>query len=246
MGLFAVTTSRGKEEDELYSYEPIAEWSDREKLEREKEVLGLYLSAKPLDAYRRQIVWLEALSFAKAATQAGAVVCCGTVKNKKIISTKKGDRMAFVELEDSSGFAEIIVFPKVFQRVSELLESQSIFVVRGIAETQNGAGCKIKADELLSLETLFSDWSMINGISFTVLPDKLDLLHAAKLQFVPGKTPFSFIFIEKGKTLRLVPRERFMTNLETLKTLHDGGIQIKVTLQPPPRTSWNKQSPFQN
>lgn len=242
MGLFTTTTSRGKEEEEFYSYEPIAEWSDREKLEREKEVLGLYLSARPLDAFRRQISWLDAQSFAQAATQGGPVVCCGTIKSKKIISTKKGDRMAFVELEDNSGFAEVIVFPKVFQRVSELLESQSTFVVRGIAETQNGAGCKIKADELLSLETLFSDWSTISGVAFTVMPDKLDLLHAAKLQFVPGKTPFSFIFIEKGKKLRLVPRERFMTDIETLKTLHDGGVQIKVTLQQPPRTSsWNRQ-----
>ncbi|HBL98660.1 TPA: DNA polymerase III subunit alpha [Candidatus Dependentiae bacterium] len=229
MGLFgAVATAEGV--DEFYAFSPCDDWGMREKLEKEKELLGLYLSARPLDAYRRHLSWLEVASFAAARERKGTVFCCGYKKEQKVITTKKGDRMAFLKLEDYQETAEIIVFPKLFSKVAEQLERNSVFLVRGEVDDTESM-CKIKASELIPLDTLFTEWS---GIEKAVLnlPAGLEssVLNQAKSHLTPGKTRFELRFAEQGKHLALELRGRYSCDLETLLFLHDQNVGIKLIL----------------
>ncbi|HBY06237.1 MAG: polymerase III, alpha subunit protein [candidate division TM6 bacterium GW2011_GWE2_42_60] len=229
MGLFAAL-SPTKEAGELYAFTPCDDWPTSEKLEKEKEVLGIYLSARPLDAYKRHLTWLNALSFAKAREQKGFVLCGGFKKEYKVINTKKGDRMAFLTLEDYQERAEIILFPKLFAKISTLLEQHNAFLVLGTID-ETGSMCKIKANDLIPLDTIFSDWSLIDKVSLA-LPAGFEatILQQAKQHFVPGKARFEFVFSEQGKQLALAVKGRYSCDLDTLTLLHEQQVQISITL----------------
>lgn len=109
-----------------------------ERLEMEKEVTGVYISGHPLDAYtkeRRHSALVSDITESMEASTGdyaeGQVVdVLGMVSSKKIKETKKGDVMAFVTFQDVSSVAEIVVFPKIFDVTTHLLEPEAVLVAR--------------------------------------------------------------------------------------------------------------------
>ena len=111
----------------------------QEKLRLEKEYIGFYISDHPLKAINQaaQIlspISLIALSEQKARQKVSAVVMLNSVR--KII-TKKGDPMAFVQMEDITGEAEGTVFPSTYQDIEHLLEEGKQLIVWGKAQKRN-------------------------------------------------------------------------------------------------------------
>ncbi len=110
-----------------------------EKLRLEKEYIGFYISDHPLKAINQaaQIlspISLSALSEQKARQKISAVVMLNSVR--KII-TKKGDPMAFVQMEDITGEAEGTIFPSTYQELEPLLEEGKQLIVWGKAQQRN-------------------------------------------------------------------------------------------------------------
>lgn len=110
-----------------------------EKLRLEKEYIGFYISEHPLKAINQaaQIlspISLSALSEQKARQKISAVVMLNSVR--KII-TKKGDPMAFVQMEDITGEAEGTIFPSTYQELEPLLEEGKQLIVWGKAQQRN-------------------------------------------------------------------------------------------------------------
>jgi DNA polymerase-3 subunit alpha len=86
--------------------------------------------------------------------QNGAEVkICGLVSALKEIVTKKGDRMAFLTLEDMKGFVEVILFPEVFKTALPHLRGGDPLLVKGILDISEET-IKLKAMEVLSLPDL--------------------------------------------------------------------------------------------
>ncbi|HQE99402.1 MAG TPA: DNA polymerase III subunit alpha [Anaerolineae bacterium] len=113
-------------------YPPV---SSRQILEWEKELLGVYLSEHPLAQQERELLalsltntTLERLSSEPAGRQLTAL---GMVQRIRRITTKKGDMMAFVTLEGPGGAAEVVVFPRTYERCRELLTEGRVLVVSG-------------------------------------------------------------------------------------------------------------------
>jgi DNA polymerase-3 subunit alpha len=75
----------------------------------------------------------------------------GLVKTLKEINTKKGDRMAFVELEDLEGSVEVTVFSDVYLQKRALLQSGDPLIVSGTKEG-NGESPKIMAQDIIRIE----------------------------------------------------------------------------------------------
>ena len=117
----------------------VEDYSLQEKLRLEKEYIGFYISDHPLKAVNRaaQIlspISLSALSEQKARQKISAVVMLNSVR--KII-TKKGDPMAFVQMEDITGEAEGTVFPSTYQDLEHLLEEGNQLIVWGKSQKRN-------------------------------------------------------------------------------------------------------------
>lgn len=226
MGLFGLL-SESSSEQRIYTFAPREELSDKEKLEKEKEVVGLYISAQPLDRYKKQTAWLQAISFAQAAEAQGLVTCCGSFKSHKVITTKKGDKMAFLFLEDATTTAEIILFPKVYARVASLLEDNAIFAVKGFVDQTGTGACKIKAQELVVLDKLLDD-PAVTAVTIS-LPeeDQLTLLESIKGIMEAGKVALNFVLTDNNKKIKLATRHKITLTPQVLDLIE----QHKLTLQ---------------
>ena len=145
MGLFASMNNNKNKDHVPHTFEPRTEWSSRKKLEKEKEVIGFYVSGHPLETYTQQLKWFNFAPFdvilsqikSQTSEKEFTTIGCGLLKSRKDIFTKKGDRMAFVQLEDMSGTTEIVVFPKLFGRVEQWLDSYHVFAVKGITDSNS-------------------------------------------------------------------------------------------------------------
>ena len=121
------------------STSPVEDYPLQEKLRLEKEYIGFYISDHPLKAVDRaaQIlspISLSVLSEQKARQKISAVVMLNSVRK---IVTKKGDPMAFVQLEDITGEAEGTIFPSTFADLEPLLQEGKQLIVWGKAQQRN-------------------------------------------------------------------------------------------------------------
>jgi DNA polymerase-3 subunit alpha len=111
----------------------VAEVRRREVLGWEKELVGAYISDHPLSR-----VWsslentITALTGQIDETMAEQnVTVAGMVNYVRQITTRKGDAMAFAQIEDLQGTIEAVIFPRVWEQTRELWEAERILVVRG-------------------------------------------------------------------------------------------------------------------
>src|SRR5581483_5614505 len=102
-----------------------------EKLLWEKEHLGMYVSAHPLDAYKKVLSTLRGVKSLSLDELGANVVMGGIISRLKRTLTRKNDPMAFFTLEDLSGNIEVLVFPKVMEAALPFLVDDKIVQVSG-------------------------------------------------------------------------------------------------------------------
>lgn len=130
------TGSEPAEDLRLKETEPATE---SDKLAWEKELLGLYVSGHPLDKYAEKLKNGGSIKKAKESMKDGMMtVVSGIILEAKAISTKNGDRMAFVKIADKEDRIEVVVFPKVFSQFKSFLEKDFCVSVKGRVSNRNG------------------------------------------------------------------------------------------------------------
>lgn len=133
---------------------PLAEpWDNRTTLQFEKEALGFYISGHPLDFYAEQIASLSTTDTQGIAEkrEGAEVVLCGMITILKELTTKRGDRMAFLSLEDKEGILEVVAFSEPFLQCRHLLEKDEPLVVLGKVQ-HDEKGTKLLAGRILTLD----------------------------------------------------------------------------------------------
>lgn len=131
-----------------------AKHTDKERLMWERELLGLYVSAHPLDNYdsyfQEQTIPLTRV---KPEIDGHKITIGGLVSTVRTIVTKSGTKMAFVGLEDKSGEAEVIVFPNLYEQVGAKLVQDAVVRISGKISARDrdgnlGSEAKMIADEV--------------------------------------------------------------------------------------------------
>jgi DNA polymerase-3 subunit alpha len=138
----------------------IPEWDEKERLFREKESLGFYISGHPLNRHESTMakfstVHTENLS---DASDGQMVRIGGMITTSKVIRTKREELMAFIQLEDLRGSVEVIVFPSVYADCQDLLGDDAPVMVQGKMQ-QDDKGAKILADTLIPMEKAEAMWT---------------------------------------------------------------------------------------
>ena len=130
----------------------ILEWNPPQKLTFEKEALGFYFSGHPLDSYEREIKSFAVVDTVNLAekTEGSQVMLCGLNADLKEITTKKGDRMAFLTLEDRQGTVEVVIFADIYKDSLQLLEVDEPLLVVGTLQ-QEDKGAKVIAQRFITL-----------------------------------------------------------------------------------------------
>lgn len=132
---------------------PPAAFTPRELLGWERELLGLYLSQQPLEAFATLLAEQTIpLNMLHADHDGKAVTIGGSIAEFREITTKTGQKMAFVTISDMFGDIELILFPSVYQQTLGLWERDRVVIVRGkiTAKDREGNstdGLKILVDD---------------------------------------------------------------------------------------------------
>src|SRR5581483_2442056 len=114
----------------------VPEWDQSQRLKFERELTGFYITAHPLARYEAAIGKFATMTTEHLAEAADGkeVKLCGIIATIKALTTKKGDRMAYVQLEDLQGTVEVIVFPDLFRSAAALLLPDSVIQVTGTVD----------------------------------------------------------------------------------------------------------------
>lgn len=177
----------------------VEDFSAKEKLAYEAQLMGIYVSGHPLDRVSDLIGQLTSSSIAEVHKMTGDnkrdVVLGGIVTFKKNHLTKKGDRMCFATLEDQSGKIECVVFPSVFAESEELLEGDAPLIVTGQVNLAEEAR-KLLPGKIQKLKDRTEE--KVSGVRINLRMDSLTSAHMSRLKqdllSYRGSVPVHIIF----------------------------------------------------
>ncbi len=204
----------------------VAEFVPRDKLAMEKEVLGIYVSGHPLaeygDSLRRKTSH-SSMDFLPAEegeerqqiADETKVIVGGMIAGVSVKYTRNNDKMAFLTLEDFQGMIEIIVFPKVYQQFSELLQEEAVILVKGRANVSADGEAKVIASQLQLLQLTTSLWLKIEKEKEIPLQQITSILMQYK-----GDIPV-YIYEEKTKEKRKAEKKNWV----------NGSIELQEVLR---------------
>src|SRR3989339_2071154 len=143
--------------DAMHIYEPklpnIRPWETKERLAKEREVLGFYLTDHPLRKYEIEYNSFATVHLGEMETYKfnESVRACGVVTEVRTKIDKRGNQMVFFKLDDFSGSCECLMFSKVFATCENLIVLESTILVTGKLES-SGDAVKLHVDEAISLD----------------------------------------------------------------------------------------------
>ncbi|MFA5074726.1 MAG: DNA polymerase III subunit alpha [Candidatus Babeliales bacterium] len=247
MGLFGSTNANNNNIDtdtknESYKFTDLPDFTDKEKLEKEKEYAGFYLSSHPLKNYT-VLNWIQSTTFDKAleliknikSLKEPLVTCFGLLQKHKVISTKSGEKMAFAQFEDMTSHSELIIFPSVYKKIDNILEEYSVFIIKGFLDISSPIKCKIKVNELIPVEKIFDDNKNIKNLTL-ILPNNFTdtFLEQIKTKILSqdkkNKQNINLIFEENNSKLCLEYQDYIEYNIQNLKELEKLGVKIEFSI----------------
>jgi len=145
-------TFAGQQRGSEPSLPNIPEWNQRQRLTMEKEVLGFYFTGHPLDGFEKEMEPFAIVPTSDLADKGDGVqiMLCGLKADLKEITTRRGERMAFLTLEDRKGSGEVVVFADTYQGSRNLLDGDEPLLVVGTVQ-QEEKGTKVIAQRIFSL-----------------------------------------------------------------------------------------------
>src|SRR5271163_3887769 len=136
----------------------IPDWDEQARLAAEKEILGFFISAHPLEKYKDKLTDLQALRIDEVAALTRStgkdetIATAGIICNVRVQKSKRGEFYAQATLEDMSGSIDMIVFPEAYKRLGDKVKLEVPVLVRAGVRIEEGANPKITAAEIMPLE----------------------------------------------------------------------------------------------
>jgi len=158
----------------------VPEWDPKDLLAYEKEFLGFYVTGHPLEGFAVKISMVTSGDSSTLIEKGDkeSVSLAGVVAGIREVFTKKKEIMAYVTLEDLKGATDVIFFPDIYKKVSEILHGETPIFVKGILDVAE-ENVKVIAEEasLLS-ETEYNPFSSIHFMVDTCLTASEELIDA--------------------------------------------------------------------
>ncbi|MFM8540248.1 MAG: DNA polymerase III subunit alpha [Nitrospira sp.] len=206
----------------------LPEWDKSQLLKYERELTGFYITAHPLAQFETAIKKFSTVTTASLAEALDGkeVKLCGIIMTVKSLTTKKGDRMAYIQIEDPQGLVEIIVFPDLFKATMDFLTPERVIQVTGIVDKAE-RGTRLKSTKIELLADLLARAVSRVNIRVNDGPDARRQLSevAHILRKHPGPTAISLTLclppdIEAEMAplphMKVLPSEDFVSEVENL------------------------------
>jgi len=215
----------------------VADWSVSKRLAAEKEMLGFYVSGHPLDRFRSELVafgTVDTISLANVK-DGREVRQGGIISNIKLMNDKRGNRMAFVTLEDFKGTTEMIIFSDCYEKGKDHIFEDNIVMMQGRVSTREGEAPKVIVNDLYPLDSLSErfDCQLVIKLDEETPERKLVAVENVLGKNL-GKTPVIFAarrngdeYFIRSKRFAVAPNQKLLLKLKEI--LGDSSVY----LQPP-------------
>ncbi|MCU7937730.1 MAG: DNA polymerase III subunit alpha [gamma proteobacterium symbiont of Bathyaustriella thionipta] len=136
------------------SFEQLPEWPEDERLRLEKETLGLYLTGHPIEQYLTELRHFTTHKLMELnPDKKQNIVIAGLIIAMRTMNTKRGDKMAFVTIDDRSGRQEIALFADKYEMYKDILIKDSIIVLSGELGLDHYSGnARVNVDTIYDLD----------------------------------------------------------------------------------------------
>lgn len=211
LGLF------GEDIGETYALKlpDIPEASMPERLNWEKENTGFYITGHPLDEFRASLKNLPTIEFIQhgGVKDKQVVRIGGMVTEAKRITTRKGDTMCFLTIEDYTERLEVTVFPRVFYVNTAVLVPDMPLIIQGRVDIDDDAGVKLLADKVWNLKEYKSEYYL--KLSATAASEVKQELKELIKKHAGDHT----IYLHQGSWRKLPAEYRLDDSEETMQAL---------------------------
>jgi DNA polymerase-3 subunit alpha len=215
---------------ELFDLPETDEWSEQEKLKREKEALGFYITGHPLLRFGKEIERLVSCTIQDLAgiSDKTTVRLAGIVSKLTLKRTKRGDRMGIISLEDMTGSVEAIFFPDTFNQFSHILSSEEPILLTGTFEHTDDAktfkviGQKVATLEEMRQQGIKSVELMLDeaSISKNLLEHLQDITFRfrgdSKLIFTIRLSDSRYVHVRAGDRFNVLPCNSFIKEIKQI------------------------------
>lgn len=209
--------------------------SQQEQLKWERDLLGLYLSQHPLEAFG---MYLKELSMPigelKPEMDGKLVVIGGAVTEMREITTKNGQKMAFVKIADLENEIEVVIFPSTYQQTVGTWERDHVVLVRGkLSGTDRQSGeqlteCKILVDEAREITIAQAEAYQSTGKTVKLPSTKKKTKSSqAPPQDKAEKTPRIYIRLQDSSD------QEQLRAIKTVLDTNQGTTEVVLVLGPP-------------
>jgi len=152
MDMFADNAPASTGEDVYAAFRAAAEWSARERLRGEKETLGLYVTGHPIDDHEAEIAQFARTRIAQLRADQEPQRIVGLVVGMRTMKSKRGEDIAFLQLDDRSARVEVSLFSDVYRACREHAVRDTILVVEGVVSVDDfSGGMRMRANEAYTL-----------------------------------------------------------------------------------------------
>lgn len=219
------------EEDKVeHAFADVPHWPDKIWLEGERDTLGLYLTGHPINQYARELRHYTSgrLNEVQPGGRDRLSTVAGLVIAARVMTTKRGNRMGILTLDDKSGRLDVTLFSDALERYESLLEKDKILVISGqVSFDDFSGGLKMSAREVLDISdarerfarglALYIDKSRIEQGFFTQL---LDILTPVRAGVCPVRVtyhrPGARAELTLGTEWRVTPTDDMLDSLKGL------------------------------
>ena len=201
--LFSMLETDDKQEFRKDVLPDIKEFNKSRLLSMEKETLGFYITDHPLTQYKEDIEKIATADSRNLSSYEGEyldntnITVCGVIHSYRKKTTRNNNIMVFLTLEDLYGMFEVIIFPNVYEKYSDLLIEDNIVIIKGKASFKEEEEGKLICEEVIPFDKtnkkkIYVRLTKDNDIK-TLMEIKKTIVQ------YPGMVPIYF-FIEGSKT----------------------------------------------
>lgn len=212
-------------------------WAMQEQLSAEKETLGFYLSGHPINAYQEELAKLTTHKISEVdITRNQSLRLAGLIINLRTIQTKRGDRMAFLTLDDQSGRMEIVIFSDIYDANLNNLQKDKLIILEAEISTDKYTGlCRATAQKIFSIDQAREYYGKYLQITLdsNITPELIQKLSQMLSTQKKGKTPIiikyqredSVMTLPLGEAWKIYPSDELLLSLQ--KTIPMGKIEME-------------------
>jgi DNA polymerase-3 subunit alpha len=144
----------------------VPDWTDKEKLAGEKELLGFWVTGHPLDRYADKVSELAThdSSSLDGLVKGAEIILCGVPTGVTRKRNKEGKPWATMTIEDRGGSVEALVFASSYERLAPQIVEDEAVLVRGLALPEEGGATKISVQDIVPLDNARVDMPSVISI----------------------------------------------------------------------------------